>query len=156
MTSRTLGFVLLAAVATGLSGGCSEQSQPTPEPAVRPPAPTTVPSGPVVTSGPSNLTYEDVIAHLEGEGHVIGESKETYAKMIGAEEGYRVDIDGHPFEIYVFEVETTEGQLAFKKVKKEGVFGVQAETYGNLAFFRAMKDPHPEFLTLVESIQDMY
>lgn len=146
--SRILGRVLCSGIVGVLCSGCSEEAGTAGSPAGR------VASATAASRQPANLAYEDVIGRLAAQGRVIGEATETYAKMMGAEEGWRVDIDGHPFEVYVFDVQSHEGQLAFDKVKNEGIFGCPAETYGNLAFFRSMKDPHPEFLTLVESIRD--
>jgi hypothetical protein len=147
---NTKKFVLTLAItaAVGSAAGCGEREEATAEL----PASVATPSA----DEPSNLTYADVVAHLEERSRQIGAATATYASMIGAKDGWRVEIDGHPFEIYVFEVETEEGQLAFTKVKNEGVLGFEAETYGNLAFFRSTSDPHPEFLTLVETIRDMH
>jgi hypothetical protein len=156
-----LGLAMATGLVAGLCGGCADRAESAGEPAAEVAAqsemqPVTEPvTPPAASEGPSDLTYGDVIAYLESEGRVIGEATETYAKMMGATEGWRVDIDGHPFEICVFEVHSHEGQLAFTKVKNEGVMGFEAETYGNLAFFRSTKDPHPEFLTIVEQIRTM-
>lgn len=152
MSPKVHEWTLIAVTAGSLCAGCSEKAPSTADAADQAGA---AKATSVEITEPTDLTYTDVIAYLESEGRVIGESKETYAKMIGATEGYRVLIDEHDFEIYVYEVETDEGQLAFTNVKTKGIMGVGVETYGNLAFVRSMKDPHPEFLTIVESIRGM-
>ena len=152
MSSTLHEWTLIAVAAGSLCAGCSEKAPSTVDAADQA-APATTTS--VANTEPTDLTYTDVVTYLESQGRVIGESKETYAEMIGATEGYRVLIDEHDFEIYEYEVETDEGQLAFTNAKTKGIMGVAVETYGNLVFIRSMKDPHPEFLTIVESIRSM-
>lgn len=51
-----------------------------------------------------------VEAHLEGEGFDIGEHTEKEHEMIGAENGYGIEVNGEEVELYLYDPEAPELQ----------------------------------------------
>jgi hypothetical protein len=82
----------------------------------------------------------------------VGTPEEKWFSMIGAENGFGVDIDGQQIEFYQFNTTIGSGKKALESVIKEGLNGSPVHVNENLVILEDKQHPKwNEILTAFES-----
>lgn len=89
-------------------------------------------------------------SHLEGEGFEVGSHTEKAHEMIGAENGYGIEVNGEEIELYLYDTEAPE----LEEIETNGQIdmdgtAVNAEANGEIVL--AGHDTHSEQEEIVEA-----
>jgi uncharacterized protein YceK len=97
-------------------------------------------------------SLDGLLSHLTASQFQVGTPEEKWFSMIGAENGFGVDIDGQQIEFYQFNTTIGSGKKALESVIKEGLNGSPVHVNENLVILEDKQHPKwNEILTAFES-----
>lgn len=80
----------------------------------------------------ADKSLDGLLTHLTASQFQVGTPEEKWFSMIGAENGFGVDIDGQQLEFYQFNTTIGSGKKALENVIQEGLNGSPVHVNGNL------------------------
>lgn len=97
-------------------------------------------------------SLDGLLSHLTALQFEVGTPEEKWFSMIGAENGFGIDIDGQQLEFYQFNTTIGSGKKALANVMQEGLNGSPVHVNGNLVILEDKQHPKwNEILTAFES-----
>lgn len=101
----------------------------------------------------SNLSINDFLQKLDNEEFVIGKKHEKIYSLIGAVDGFAVEIDGHKIQIYEYDISVKSGRSMISRIHDEGLWGRAVIRNKNLLLMQEPK--HPEWDRILKAFNSL-
>lgn len=97
-------------------------------------------------------TIDGLVQHFTASGLDVGERSEKFYSLIGAENGFGVEIGGEEVEVYQFNLSITSGREMLETLQRDGFMGGAVQVQDNLVMFESKQHPQwSEILTAFQS-----
>lgn len=86
-----------------------------------------------------SIHAQDFLASMEKNGLRLGKKREKMFGLIGAVEGFAIEVNGDLIEVYEYDTTIKSGRDLLRKFSTEGMMGQAAIAHKNLLLIRDQK-----------------